>query len=199
MNGHSTPAAQWMRFSRAALVVGLAAAAMLGADCLTGILNHPQPATFGNFENRIHLRGNAEGMRHHQGARPWGNGVFDPARIDVQRFRIDIHKDRHCALVANRIGGGDEGERGNDDLVALPNLQRANTQMQPGGSGADGDGVRRGDTGRDRRFKLLCHRAEAEPRGAQHGDDCFNLRFGDVGRGQGQREHRGRAPAQAHY
>ena len=34
MNGHSTPSVQWMRFSRAALVVGLAAAALLAGAAL---------------------------------------------------------------------------------------------------------------------------------------------------------------------
>src|ERR1700722_4288180 len=85
-------------------------ATMLGTDRPAVSLKPPQPPAFGDFEDRIHFGWNAEGVRHHHGSRPRRYGLFDPSWIDVQGLRIDIHKDRHGALVANGIGGGDEGE-----------------------------------------------------------------------------------------
>src|SRR5450631_383424 len=84
-------------------------AAVLCPDGLAGILNHQQPAPLRDLENGRHLRRNAERMDGKNSPRPGRDGFFDLLRVNVQRARIDIRKDRGRAFVANGVGCSDKG------------------------------------------------------------------------------------------
>ena len=67
------------------------------------------------------------------------------ARGEVAGAQLDIGEDRFGAGVADRVGGGDEGQRGHHHLVAGAEAERDQGQVQRGGAGTEGDGVLRAD------------------------------------------------------
>jgi len=56
-------------------------------------------------------------------------------------LQVDLSKDWSSADLKNGVGHGDKGERRNDDLVALADAQREQSQVQSCGAGADGNSV----------------------------------------------------------
>ena len=82
------------------------------------------------------------------------------------------------------IGGGDEGERRNDDLVACADAETANTKVQPAGAGVDGDGVLCSHIVGSGVLKGLELRTEAELRRAQNIRHRLDLGLCDVWSGQ---------------
>jgi hypothetical protein len=120
-------------------------------------------------------------MDRHNGTGFGGDRFFYFLGVDIQRDRVDVHKYRHGAFVTNRICRRDEGERRNDDLIAFADIQCADAQVQPGGSGTDRDRMRERNRGRYLRFELLRHRPQAQPRRPQHGNHGFNFCLGDIG------------------
>ena len=53
--------------------------------------------------------------------------------------RVDVDQAHVSAQVAHHLGGGGEGVRGGDDLVARADAQRLQRQVQAGGGGVDRD------------------------------------------------------------
>ena len=82
------------------------------------------------------------------------------------------------------IGGGDEGERGNDDLVACADAEAANAKVQPAGAGVDGDRVLRSHIVGGGALKGLQLGTEAELRRAQNIRHRLDLGLCDVWSGQ---------------
>ena len=55
--------------------------------------------------------------------------------IEVVGRWVDIHKDRDCACVGNRIGCRNERETGTDNFVSGPYAYRYQRQVQRRGAG----------------------------------------------------------------
>ena len=72
---------------------------------------------------------------------------LDPRRVDVEGVGIDIDEDRARAEVAHHFGGRGEGERRGDDLVAGPDAEREQREMQRAGAMRDRERVARADIG----------------------------------------------------
>ena len=65
----------------------------------------------------------------------------------LKRRRLDVDEDRRRAAVADGVGGGDEGVADGDDLVARPDADRQQRQVQRRGAVRHRAGVRRADVG----------------------------------------------------
>ena len=68
---------------------------------------------------------------------------------------VDVAPDRGRAEERDRLGGGEERERRDDDLVAGADAQRAQGEQQRVGAVGDADGVRRADVGRELALERL--------------------------------------------
>ena len=66
------------------------------------------------------------------GTRPIGDHFADGGGRHVARREVDVGEDRGGARVHHRIGGGDERQRRNDDLVTRPDSGEHERQVQPG-------------------------------------------------------------------
>ena len=83
----------------------------------------------------------------------------------LERAR-DVDEDRRRADVAHRVDSGDEGERGDEDLVARPEPGGEAHQVQCRGAARDRARVRDADVRREGRLELRGARPHAEPTGA---------------------------------
>jgi len=120
-------------------------AADVGAEGLRAVLDDEKPVLPADGADRLHVRGLAEEVDRKDGAGLRRYGRPDLRRIDVEGLRVDVHEDRRRADVADRLRGGDEGERGRDDLVAGPYPRGQEGEVQRVRAGGHGDGVLRAE------------------------------------------------------
>ena len=83
-----------------------------------------------------------------------GDLLGDVARIEVERVGLDVREHWRGVLVEHGVRRGDVRGRGDDHLVARPDAQRLQRDVQGRRAVADGDGVlgagvRRDPTGLD--------------------------------------------------
>ncbi len=88
---------------------------------------------------RRHVGGQAGVVHRDDGLGARRDRRLDRVRVDVQRGRVDVDQLHVGAEVAHHLGGGGEGVRGGDDLVAGADAQRLERQVQPGGGRVDGE------------------------------------------------------------
>jgi hypothetical protein len=69
--------------------------------------------------------------------------LFDQGGIDVAGDGIDVDEHRRRPEQHDRLGGGDEGERGRDHFVAVSHAQRHQGDHQRLGARGHGDAVAR--------------------------------------------------------
>ena len=93
---------------------------------------------------------------------------LDRRRVHVERQRIDLREHRRRAREQDRVGRGDERERRGDDLVARPEPERVQAQVEAGRAARDGDGVLHPDALGPGALEAGHHRAQRELAGAQH-------------------------------
>ena len=122
----------------------------------------------------------------------WRDGRLDRGDVDAHRGRVDVDQHHVGAQVAHHLGGGGEGVGGGDHLVARPDAQRLERQVQPRGGGVDGHRVQ--PVGSPRKasevvFEALGLRAGGDPAGAQRVHHFGDLFLADVG--QRERQERG--------
>jgi hypothetical protein len=97
-----------------------------------------------------------------------GDGRLDGGRVNVERRRIDIGKDRAGSLEDEAIGRSDERERGRDRLVTRSETCDARQQMEAGRSARHRGCVRGVDASGDQLLEAVDRRPEGESAGAQH-------------------------------
>jgi len=105
-------------------------------------LRHKVTKTARDFLDRSHISRPAKGMDDDDRLRPGRDGLLNADGRQVQRPRVDIHKDGHGTLVAHGVCSGNKRERWHDDFVAFAYIQRADAEMEPRGSRADSYGMR---------------------------------------------------------
>jgi hypothetical protein len=154
------------------------------AEGFAGVFDEEELVVAGEGGERGHICGDAEGVDGENGAGTRGDGRGDGGGGEVQGVGVDVHEDGRCTDVADGVGGGDEGEGRNDDLVVCTDIQSEQRQVQASGAGADSDGVRHGGEGGEGGFEVSEARAEAEVGAAQGRGDGFDLGLGDVGCGE---------------
>src|SRR5204862_6918815 len=93
-------------------------------DRLRRVLDDRAIARPADGAQAFHGRHLAVEVHGHDGARPGRDGRLYRRGIDIERVRLDVHEHRSAARVVDRPGGGEERERGVDDLVPVPLVER---------------------------------------------------------------------------
>jgi hypothetical protein len=86
----------------------------------------------------------------------------DGSDVDRRGFEIAIHQHRRGAAAPDRLRGGDERVRRQDDLVAWANLESAQDEVQRVGATGDPDAMAGAAIGRERDLELLNRAAKNE-------------------------------------
>ena len=79
---------------------------------------------FGDFDDRIHIRGLTEKVHRNDGTGFRGDLFSDFSRIDIECHRIDIGEYRFGSGTHDRTDRGKKGEWRGDHFVARPDLFR---------------------------------------------------------------------------
>ena len=118
-----------------------AAAVDLRADRLGGVFHDrdaPRPGDLGQGHGVDRLAEQVDGDDGLRGRRDQRGNVL---RVDIERLRIDVGKDRPRAQPRDRAGRGEKREAGQDHLVARGNVQGHQGQQQGVAARGAADGV----------------------------------------------------------
>ena len=116
--------------------------------------------------------------------------LFDPRRVEVEGAGIDIDEHRPRSEIAEHLGRGRERERRGDDLVAGPDAEREQRQMQRARAMRNRQRVARADIGREFFFEALGLGAGGDPSGAQAVEHLVLFRGTDRGAMKRDLSHR---------
>ncbi len=116
-------------------------APVLGAGPAGGVLDHGDAVRPDGGPDAVQVdRHPALVDRDHRPGPP-GEQRFDGGGGEVAGGPVDLREHRHRTGVGDGVGGGDEGERGDDHLVPRTDARADQRQVQRGGAGGDRDGV----------------------------------------------------------
>ena len=130
-----------------------ASAAILGAVRLRGILDDLQVVALGNLEQRIHVHRVAVDVHRHDRPRPGRDARFDLGDVHRPRQRVAVDHDWPGACQQDWHRARDDGERGQDDLVAGLQVEQADGDLQGHAAVRDRDAVRSTAIVRPTRFE----------------------------------------------
>ena len=85
---------------------------------------------------------------------PLRDGGLQPGHVHQQRFRVDVDKARERATACDRFGGGGEGVRDRDHLIAGTDAERPQRQLQGIRAVAAGDRLARAAVGGELSFEV---------------------------------------------
>ena len=163
-----------------------------------------EAVALGDLDQRRHLGRVAEDVDDQDRPGAGRDRGLDRGRVHVERERVDLGEDRRRAGEEHRVGRRDEREGRGDDLVAGPDAQRVQAQVQAGGAARDRDRVAHADALGPGALEARPHRPQRELARAQHLVDQLALALADHRLGErdavaGRRSTRGgrgaRAPA----
>jgi hypothetical protein len=97
----------------------------------------------------------AEQVHRDDGPRAWREQARDLVHVDVERALVDVREHRRCPRVRYRFRGGEEGEAGDDDLVAFPRTCGEQREQQRIGPGIHGSRVLASRHGRELALQRL--------------------------------------------
>src|SRR5450830_1066509 len=86
------------------------------AERMGGVVNHLEVVVIGNFLDAVYIAGVPVAVHWQNGRGLGGDGGFDLARVQIQRFFVDVHEHRFDPVPEQRMGGGHKGVRGGDHL-----------------------------------------------------------------------------------
>ncbi len=113
-----------------------------GAEALGGVFDHRKVAVAGgDGVDRVHVCRLAVEANGHDGLGAGTDLGLDQGGVDVAGVRFDVDEHWGGADQDDDLGGGDEGERGGDDLVAGAYPQGHQADEQGLGAAGDGDAV----------------------------------------------------------
>ena len=104
------------------------------------VLHEGDPGRDGGLE-LLPRHGAAEQMNGHDRLRPRRDRCRDPLDVEVERVGVDVDDHGPGATQLHRVGGGGEGVRRHDHLVARPDVERHHREVQGCRARGDGDGV----------------------------------------------------------
>ena len=115
--------------------------------CLGGVLEDHQSAGVGDRLEGVHGGGVAVEVDGHDGPSARRDRGLDGGRGERERERVDVCEHGGRAGDGDRVGGGREGEGGNDDLVTRTDPGGEQAQVQGRGPRVNRDGPRPGHQG----------------------------------------------------
>ena len=114
---------------------------------LGGVFEDHQPMRVGDRLEGVHGGRVAVEMDGHDGPRTRRDRGLDGGRRQGKRERVDVGEHGGRARDGDRVGGGREGERGDDDLVARTDPGGEQAQVQCRGPRVDRDRLHPGHQG----------------------------------------------------
>ena len=141
------------------------------------VLYDRKPMPVGDLGDCVHRTWKAGVVQGDHCLRSRCDGGGDVLRVEVELVGTDdVTEDRLCPGVDDRVRGGDEVERRDDDLVSRLATHCEQGQMERGGPVGDRDRVRSAAKGRELALELLHPRAHAPPARA----DGLEHRIGEL-------------------
>ena len=112
-----------------------------GSHCLSRVFHHGDTVASGYLTNFIHAGGCAVEMHRNDGLGLTPRlpqailyGRLQQVRIHVPGVRLTVHENGGSPLIANRVGGGGEGEALTDHLIARCHAQHHQGQVDSRGA-----------------------------------------------------------------
>ena len=139
----------------------------LAADRAGRVLDHRQAVSPGDVEDGRQVARQADLVHGQDRPGPRRDRPLDQGGVDVVGPRVDVHEHRAGAAVADGVGGGDERVADRDHLVAGPDAEGEQGQVQRRRAARDGAGVRRADV----RGELLLEGRDLRPLRDPAGED----------------------------
>ena len=131
---------------------------------------------------RVEVGGGAGEVHRHDRLRARAHQLGDALRIDRQVAGAHVGEDRRRARMDDHVRRGRPGDRRGDHLVAGPDAERDERQVQRRRAGGDGQCVLDAEVLLERGLELARLGAAGEPAGAQRRDDLVDLLVVDRGR-----------------
>src|SRR5262249_38208605 len=149
-----------------------------GVSC---IFNYLQLVLPRDGKKPIHIAGMAREVNREEGAHaPMTSSLesfLHTRGTEVEGSGVNVHKHRLDAQVAHDLCGRGEGKRGGYNLIARPQAERPQRQVECSGTVRDGKGVAGADVAGEFLFELLCLGSGGYPPGTESLDD-FAFFFG---------------------
>ena len=101
---------------------------------LGGVLDHGQPVPAGDVADPVHRGGMAVEVHRHDRRGARGDRRLDGGRVEAEVVGLDVGEDRAGAGERHRVRRGGEAERRDDDLVARPDAEREQRELQGAGA-----------------------------------------------------------------
>src|SRR5438105_5585708 len=130
---------------------------------------------------RLPVERPAEEVDGDHGAGPWRHRGVSPLRVEVHRPRIDVDEDGPGADLGDDVRGGGERVGGDEHLVARPEPQGQDGEVQRSRSGRDDERVLDGAGRREPSLELGHLRAHRELTALEHRGDLGRLLGAHVG------------------
>src|SRR5438552_1509422 len=108
---------------------------------LCAIFDNPEPVSFCNRENRIHVRRLTAEMNRNDSLCAWCNALLDAAGTDREIILFGITKHHVPARLRHRLGARNPGMRASDHFVSSFHTKRTECDVDRVGSVAARDAV----------------------------------------------------------
>ena len=167
----------------------------LRADGAGGVLDHRQAVGAGDRHQRGEVAGHADLVDGEDRLGPRGDRGRDGGDVDVVAAVLDVDEDRHAAALADGVRRGDEGVADRHHLVARPDADGEEREVQRGGAVRDGAGVGGADVGGELGLEGGDLRPLGEPAGEDDGGGGLGLLGAEDGLGDRDHERASRAAA----
>jgi hypothetical protein len=124
-------------------------------------------------EQECHVSALAIEVHRDDGLGPRGHTGFHLLHGEVERRGVDVHKDRYPPQADHGCSSGEEGERCRDDLIAVTDADRHQSQQEGIAPRGDADSMRCAAKVRHFALKGADIRSQNEPLTIQHCVDRF--------------------------
>ena len=155
---------------------------------MRGVLHHGDSPPVESIDQTLDLHWAPSEVNRDHRFRARSYGSESDLRRQIEGLRVDIHDDRMRAEVDGHVCRGSEGPGRNDHLVAWPDAERLERQVEPGGRGVDRHRMMRAHEPGKARLELADFRPGGQPAGVQNREDSRSLGVGD--RRPGKRQER---------
>ena len=106
-----------------------------------GIFDEGQVVPVGNSGDGVEVGGETGNVYRDDGFGARGDGRFDEGRVNIERVRLNIHKNRAGIKIADHLGGGGKGVWRGDHLIAGLQAGGVQGQVHRRRAGVDGHPV----------------------------------------------------------
>ncbi len=139
-----------------------------GAEGVAGIGNQPDPPACSSDDRPKRLViGRLTAVVHRYNRLGAGRDFpLNVCGVNKGGIRLDIGKNRRTSAIKDTIGGGNERDRWNDDLVSRGSANRGHGAVERSGSAIDDHGMPNSDEFRQSPLKFGDLRASRKPIGA---------------------------------